>query len=532
MALSGSSSDYRASQGRHPSLEAFRASIVPSGVKAAIAGVVWAALAMGIAITLDASGVNFGDLIASSSISFVWLVCVFLVLGTPYLAIRTALRFEVAAGMVSAPDNRPGVRIYPAWWVRFIAAWIGWWCLVYGGGWLATLMRAWPLRVPGATDGMIGFGESWIITLAGALSWAALSGVIRLVEAAELRRIKSLWLVISAGMGVFLGGAFYALLGLVTLGANWMSVRVGLGSVWSMTTAIGLVPLAFAAAELGGRGFYWEHDDGPTPSRSRRWDPSDIRTWDFETETSHAGIGGNGYPYFIWRERADNRLGLSRPRFCTIIDDDTQLLFGFYNPVASSKPQRWPLLGVLLAIAIAVGMLAIDAIGPWLFGRGPFFSDPRAHALVHLATVGVLASLSATAFTSLAYIVITLARWYRTRFEADGQLITMPLSELSGFQASPAERLLAKGPREAVKTAEGLTAVFYDGTVWILTSNAWEPRTVGEYHKHLTNAFRTPRDQWLSAFDAKRKGHRPGLQADPVDAPSHGASEAGVPDKL
>ena len=53
-----------------------------------------------------------------------------------------------------------------------------------------------------------------------------------------------------------------------------------------------------------------------SPSNSPA-DTDDIRLWDLDVEMSRHGIDSRGMPYYVWRESADNRMGLSRPRYCT-----------------------------------------------------------------------------------------------------------------------------------------------------------------------------------------------------------------------
>ena len=45
----------------------------------------------------------------------------------------------------------------------------------------------------------------------------------------------------------------------------------------------------------------------------------DFRDWDIEVEDSASGRDHEwGFPFYLWRESADNRLYLGRPRYCRI----------------------------------------------------------------------------------------------------------------------------------------------------------------------------------------------------------------------
>ena len=64
---------------------------------------------------------------------------------------------------------------------------------------------------------------------------------------------------------------------------------------------------------------------------------SDFRDWDIEPETSVAGTDANGFPFYVWRESADNRLTFARPRYCCITPHDGELYFTFFNPSENIK---------------------------------------------------------------------------------------------------------------------------------------------------------------------------------------------------
>ncbi|MFX8712032.1 hypothetical protein ABTM46_18990, partial [Acinetobacter baumannii] len=66
---------------------------------------------------------------------------------------------------------------------------------------------------------------------------------------------------------------------------------------------------------------------------------------------SFGGIDANGFPFYLWRESADNRLTLGRPRYCCLTPVDGELYFTFFNP--SANVRQWEIVIAL------VGMIAI-----------------------------------------------------------------------------------------------------------------------------------------------------------------------------
>jgi hypothetical protein len=65
---------------------------------------------------------------------------------------------------------------------------------------------------------------------------------------------------------------------------------------------------------------------------------SDFRDWDIPPETSLDGVDNNGMPFYLWRESADNRVTLSRPRFCCITCSNDELDFAFFDPRGHVRP--------------------------------------------------------------------------------------------------------------------------------------------------------------------------------------------------
>lgn len=105
----------------------------------------------------------------------------------------------------------------------------------------------------------------------------------------------------------------------------------------------------------------------------------------------------------------------------------------------------------------------------------------------------------------LWHVWITVFRWIRGRFPGEGRLYTMPLRALMGFGEGNAGQLGAGMDGEKAKTGHGLTAVFDDGSMVILTGNAWNYRSIVGKHRDLMKVFRTPRDKILAAWAERQK---------------------------
>jgi len=247
---------------------------------------------------------------------------------------------------------------------------------------------------------------------------------------------------------------------------------------------------------------------------------NDFWNWDIEAETSAAGVGENGYPFFLWRESADNRLGLSRPRYVCILKEKGELCLAFFNPSTPVRPTGGFIIGGGVALLVALAMIT----GFWVSPPppAPYVSNMNPPPFLRFLSVVVAAGLSGAASGSLWYACVTLVRWYWDRFAQDGSLLVRPLRTLSGFNLVDAGAVGAIANGEKAKTGHGLTAVFEDGTMWILTANAWEYPTMVFYHSTLTNTFREPRDRYLVDCDTEKRE----LERSKAGAPS---PEATIP---
>ena len=81
---------------------------------------------------------------------------------------------------------------------------------------------------------------------------------------------------------------------------------------------------------------------------------ADFRDLDIEVETSTGGRDHQwGFPYYLWRESADNRLYLGRPRYCCITPIEGELYFSFFDPTKDVKPT-----GANKAFLVTTGVFA------------------------------------------------------------------------------------------------------------------------------------------------------------------------------
>ena len=234
---------------------------------------------------------------------------------------------------------------------------------------------------------------------------------------------------------------------------------------------------------------------------------SDFRDWDIEPETSAGGDDANGFPFYVWRETADNRLTFARPRYCCITAQNGELHFTFFNPSENIK-----CAGGIAAFLVVGGLVAARIMAASWFDASPprpyhlDESDPAPIVLMHALFKGLL-------FGGLAGLVVhsavTIFRWVRGRFPGEGRLYSMPLRSLAGFNTVQAGEVGALINGEKAKTVNGLTAVFDDGSMMILTGNAWNYQSIVSKHRDLTNAFRTPRDDILAQWAARQKKFTP-----------------------
>ena len=83
----------------------------------------------------------------------------------------------------------------------------------------------------------------------------------------------------------------------------------------------------------------------------------DFRDWDIEVGINYSGFDQLGFPFCIWREKADSRLSLSRPRYCCVTLKDAKLYFNFFNPSEDVRST-----GTTAVFGIAAGLMAIATV--------------------------------------------------------------------------------------------------------------------------------------------------------------------------
>ena len=251
---------------------------------------------------------------------------------------------------------------------------------------------------------------------------------------------------------------------------------------------------------------------------------SDFRDWDVAPETSVGGIDANGFPFYVWRESADNRLTLARPRYCCITPKDGELYFTFFNPSEDTKASGGFLVFAVVGALVGIAMLGTAWFNPPL--PRPYHLDESPPPFLILLGALFAGSVFGGLAGGVLHIVVTIARWIFGRFPGEGRLTMMRLRDLSNFNTANAGEVGAKINGEEAKVGHGLTAVFEDNSMIILTGNAWNYRSIVGKHRDLNSAFRAPRDEILAEWAARQKK----AQTKPVtETPS---AAQGVPDSL
>jgi hypothetical protein len=477
-----------------------------AGIRSLISGITSATLATGISTALSQWGFSLGGYPATNAASFVLVVIIFVLLGTPAFVLLRRFSEELAAGVEPVVDDRPGIRIYPSYWVRMIRTWFVASLAMYFGILVIDMLFHASSGLSGGLRSKLGFQTCAFFGLFVASGFAVVDGVSSIFESIGLSRRPMGWAVTSVAGGLFLAVFWSGALAALLLPVDWAITSFGVGTIYTLTTALGLLPIACAVLAFITWVRIALHLDWYSPKRSRQWRATDITTWDLPVDSSKSGTAPNGYPYFMWREAADNRLGLSRPRFCAIMEDGDRLLFCFYNPVGNVEQGLWPKLAGLCAILIASILLIDYTAVPALFGRAPFLSFPEQMFFLEVIYIAFVTAFLTLVLMSATYIGVTLVRWSSNRFASDGWFETRPLSDLLGFDMPPAANLRVSGGNDnAPPNSFGLTAVFEGGHIWALTANAWNYTSAARYHAMLTAAFRDNRDKFTSEFQAKLK---------------------------
>ena len=232
----------------------------------------------------------------------------------------------------------------------------------------------------------------------------------------------------------------------------------------------------------------------------------DIRSLDLDVEASRHGFDDYGMPYYVWRESADNRMGLSRPRYCCISAVGDELMFTFFNPSEDIKSNgsEKAFVGVCAAMAVlfVVSMIAgryQSATGPGDHGVPPLMA-----LISFTGTALILGGLTFWVWNSIA----TILSWRRDRFQGDGRLYSVPWRHLEAFQVVTPEETGVKREKDVPKTGHGMLATFGNAaSPMALTANVWNYRSIIDQHREKTLLFVDGRDEKLAEWNAylKRK---------------------------
>lgn len=286
----------------------------------------------------------------------------------------------------------------------------------------------------------------------------------------------------------------------------------------ALTICAALVAAVLSSIELAVTWSDRRRQLAPPPTEVPR---TDFWAWDLAPETSHSGVAASGYPFHVWRESTDNRLGVSRSRFCCVVDDGRELQFMFFDPSQDRQPTWSAAVGSLLAIVYVMLVLTLA------------WSNSRSLSWLGLSGTIFTAALVGTLFGVLWHLGLIVKRWYFGRFAKDGRFSTKPLRLLSGFDTVDAAQVRSESDGDAIRGGYGLTAVFDDGTMLVLTRNAWDYPSIVAKHQALTQAFREPRDEFIAKCELARlkSGDQPVTSA-PAATGSSATGSRGVPDAL
>ena len=133
----------------------------------------------------------------------------------------------------------------------------------------------------------------------------------------------------------------------------------------------------------------------------------DFRDWDIEVGINYSGLDQLGFPFCIWREKADNRLMLSRPRYCCVTLKDAKLYFNFFNPSEDVRST-----GTTAVFGIAAGLMAIATVwhdwGLRLKARGlDYIHDTSPPPFMILVGAFIFAMFAGMLSSGLWYAVVT-----------------------------------------------------------------------------------------------------------------------------
>lgn len=234
-----------------------------------------------------------------------------------------------------------------------------------------------------------------------------------------------------------------------------------------------------------------------------------------EEETRDGGRDTRGLPYYVWRESADNRLSLSRPRYCCVSEIEGELYFVFFDPSKDVRASLAPFVFMAVAGAVAFAGLWDAWYGPIPPPR-QYHLDTSTPPFLNFLSWSFLALSLGGMISVVWYVVGTLARWLRGRFAGDGRITQVPWRSLQGFQVMNAADTAAGEQEKIPRSSYGLGAVFDDGTHVALTANPWNYESIAVRHREMTAFFITTRGEvmrkWAEALataEAAKGGHLP-----------------------
>ena len=262
----------------------------------------------------------------------------------------------------------------------------------------------------------------------------------------------------------------------------------------------------------------------------------DFRDWDIEVGRAYSSRDQIGLPFYIWREAADSRLTLGRPRYCCVtvgekthngLEDHT-LFFSVFNPSKNTKPTgAFKVFGAVAALVV-IAMLVANCMGP---------TDPRPYVSNMSPPIGLVliaaflySNILRALISGLWYAAVTVYRWHNGRFKDEGLLEHVPLDRLEGFQVISAGDAGVTVNGQRASAGHALAAVFARRPQIILTRSAFDYESIADKHRVMTDLFCTQRAEygatWAERFK-KAAAKQAGDQG--VPGPNQTGSEPGKP---
>lgn len=496
--------------------------------------------AIALAIDWVAGSYSTAAILGPSLLGAAFILLYAIVLGAAFrIALVVFLRRAMAGQVAISDEDVVPKEIQFTWWARAVlAAALGWLAAFIGLAMFGAVMAAvswysggaWPggsaAAAKLAQSAVVAFDVAAlcvVIVLGGDLIFALFDRLSELLK--RILPERAFAAIAACAIAVL----FWVLGMALALGTSWLlPVEASIRPI-TLGTVLGL---AGPGIMLAGGLFSRDAPEAVDLSREiiergRMTGPMEFRSWNLDVETSHSGTAANGYPFYIWRESADNRIGVSRPRYCTISVNGNELFFEFFNPAAHQKPSGALTIFILVGGAFAL----VSLVSYFVFGdqfrasTAPFHTPPVLAVLGAVWGGSVVGGISAGVWHVLALAM----RWKRNRFESDARLLRMPWSMLESFTELSARDAGAKGNGDNPPTGHGLAASFTDGSVMILTSNSWERTSIMGTHRELTSLFIVPRDAAIREFKDRLKRAARAAERAQSAAP---ASNEGVPDKL